>query len=584
MDPRRIPVLVGASRRTDRSAKDQSKRADSDWLTPEFLAARAPSKALADVARAALRDANVQTPGITEGDCVKAVCAIRVNMEVMSQPTNKNGSRLAEYKSLASSVAYSAGFSKATLLVDTPVGGNTPQSLVNEFADRIAKGTFDKGLCVIIGGESLATFEAARSRGVPIPWGGAFEDPPATTFPSSNDTPVMEFLGNKTPGNSDVEMANGVATPRRIYPMLEQAFRVTQQGGGRDVNSHVKYMASVFEGFNSVASSPSERANAWFPDRRTASEIATPTSTNRWIGFPYTKTMNSVMDVDQWSAVVLTSLAEAQRLGIPESKYVFLHGTGEAVEPGYFVSVRPQLGKSFALETSIQQALSQAQVSPKEISFFDLYSCFPIAVELACAKLDIDPLTDPRPLTVTGGLPYAGGPGNSYTLGAIAAMMVVLRRNSGQFGLVNGNGWFLTKHACGVYSTRRPTRPFVRRDPKQIQAELDAVHVPLLRQVCKLPNGNGVIESYTVDHSRGRVGVVIGTITTEGADRGKRFLATSNDVKVLDALMERDLMGAPCSVVSPSPSGKGSTFSLLNLSEFDKWPRMNTEAQKPSML
>ena len=41
------------------------------------------------------------------------------------------------------------------------------------------------------------------------------------------------------------------------------------------------------------------------------------------------------------------------------------------------------------------------------------------------------PVDDPRPLTVTGGLPYHGGPGNNYSTHAIARMVERLRAKPG---------------------------------------------------------------------------------------------------------------------------------------------------------
>ena len=37
-------------------------------------------------------------------------------------------------------------------------------------------------------------------------------------------------------------------------------------------------------------------------------------------------------------------------------------------------------------------------------------------------------IDDPRPRTVTGGLAYAGGPGNNYATHSIAVMVECLRR------------------------------------------------------------------------------------------------------------------------------------------------------------
>jgi len=64
-------------------------------------------------------------------------------------------------------------------------------------------------------------------------------------------------------------------------------------------------------------------------------------------------------------------------------------------------------------------ALTQAGVTIKDIDFFDLYSCFPIAVQVTRDMLGIAE-NDTRPLTVTGGLPYFGGPGNNYVMHAMA--------------------------------------------------------------------------------------------------------------------------------------------------------------------
>ena len=65
-----------------------------------------------------------------------------------------------------------------------------------------------------------------------------------------------------------------------------------------------------------------------------------------------------------------------------------------------------------------------------DIGALDLYSCFPSAVQIACDEMGIDP-DDKRGLTVTGGLPYFGGPGNNYVTHSIAEMMNTVRSNLG---------------------------------------------------------------------------------------------------------------------------------------------------------
>ena len=61
-----------------------------------------------------------------------------------------------------------------------------------------------------------------------------------------------------------------------------------------------------------------------------------------------------------------------------------------------------------------------------------------------------------RPLTVTGGLTFAGGPWSNYVMHSIATMAELLVANPGRRGLITANGGYLTKHSFGVYGTEPP--------------------------------------------------------------------------------------------------------------------------------
>ena len=78
---------------------------------------------------------------------------------------------------------------------------------------------------------------------------------------------------------------------------------------------------------------------------------------------------------------------------------------------------------------------------------------------------------DARPLTVTGGLTFAGGPGNNYVTHSIAAMVERLREDPQALGLTTAVGWYLTKHAVGLYGALEPRGPFVAA---HVQDEVDA--------------------------------------------------------------------------------------------------------------
>ncbi len=115
----------------------------------------------------------------------------------------------------------------------------------------------------------------------------------------------------------------------------------------------------------------------------------------------------------------------------------------------------PDLATSPAMALAASTALSDAGIGIDDVAHLDLYSCFPASLGFGRDALGLSP-DDARPLTVTGGLPYAGGPGSGYMLGAIATMAGVLRADPGSFGLVSGVGMHMTKHVHALYSALPP--------------------------------------------------------------------------------------------------------------------------------
>ena len=112
------------------------------------------------------------------------------------------------------------------------------------------------------------------------------------------------------------------------------------------------------------------------------------------------------------------------------------------------------------------------------------------SLHFACDALGIAP-TDPRGLTVTGGLPYHGGPASGYLTHSIAAMVERLRADPGARGLVSGVGMHMTKHVFGVYST----------EPDPL-APPPPVGPPDERPVVATHEGDGTVAAYSVVHDR----------------------------------------------------------------------------------
>jgi acetyl-CoA C-acetyltransferase len=274
-------------------------------------------------------------------------------------------------------------------------------------------------------------------------------------------------------------------------------------------------------------------------DRRAgyaAAQIATPGPGNPIIAHPYTRLMSANAFIDQGAAVIVTSLARARALGIARERWVFLHGCADGHDH-WHVTERRDYHSSAAMPAVFGQALAMAGVTLDRIDLFDIYSCFASAVEVACDALGLA-TDDPRGLTLTGGLPYFGGPGNNYVTHAIAEMVQRLRAAPGRLGLVTANGNYLTKHSAGVYGTEPPARPFAPADPARLQAQLDAVPRPPL---VELAAGAATVETYTVVHdARGPTSaVVIGRLAG-----GERFIAnTAPDGALLAEMEAVDFLG-----------------------------------------
>ena len=243
--------------------------------------------------------------------------------------------------------------------------------------------------------------------------------------------------------------------------------------------------------------------------------------------------------VDQAAALIVLSVGEARRLGISPSRWVFLHGCADGCDT-CFVSERAELHASPAIRWGARRALEMADKRIEDLQYFDLYRCFPSAVEIACREIGLTE-DDPRGLTVTGGLPFFGGPGNNYATHSIAQMICTLRDLPGSFGLVMANGNYVTKHSLGVYSTSPVEGPWRRESPSVLQPQLDALpKAPLIERA----EGPATIETYTVMHDKS--GAQYFALLGRLEQTGERFVAnTPSDSATLADLQSRDGLNRP---------------------------------------
>jgi acetyl-CoA C-acetyltransferase len=482
LDPR-TPVIVGTGQRNQRTDNGDPS------LEPVDL--------IVEAARAAADDAG-------SASIVSAVDSVRI-ISMLSWRYRDPGALVAER--LGAAVRHTAV---------TQPGGNMSQSLVSRTARDIAAGAAD---VVLIGGaEAWRTRMSFRSTGARPAW--TVQD---------DSVPEAEVIGGAFDMMHPAEMARGIAMPVQLYPMFEQALRIA---AGRSIDDHLVRISELWARFSDVAAT---NPNAWIQRAYTPEEIRTAGPDNRWIGFPYPKLMNSNNMVEQSAVLLMCSVATAERLGVPSDRWVFPHSGTDAHDTSA-VSTRGDLHSSPAIRAAGRRALELASIGIDDVAHVDLYSCFPSAVQIAAQELGLA-IDDPsRPLTVTGGLSFAGGPWNNYVTHSIATITNRLRADPGAYGMCTANGGFVTKHAIGIYSSEPPADGFKWADA---QAGADAATSP--RDVADEYDGPVNVETWTVMHNRD--GDPENGLAAVLLSDGRRAWGTTQDQEILKRMTVEEFAG-----------------------------------------
>jgi acetyl-CoA C-acetyltransferase len=397
------------------------------------------------------------------------------------------------------------------------IGGTTPQDLVNRTATAMASGEMD--LALVCSAEALATTRGAKKRGERLPWSHRKSSP----FPW------------EPPHES--EIVHEVMQAWETFPLWDTARRATRGASLADDAAEAATMMSTMS--VTAAGNP----HAWRPIALDPHTVGTATADNRYVGWPYTKHEVAVMDVDMSAALLLATAEKADALGVGEDRRMYLSGWAYAEDPAS-VAERADMSRSAAMAVVSRHALSSAGVGLDDIDAFDLYSCFPSSVRLACDAIGLA-LDDPRGLTVTGGLPYAGGPASGYLTHAIASTFDRLRDEPGH-ALVTGVGMHLAKHVAAVWSSASVSSASVGiPDRSGLQAEVEAAQ--RRESLLTTWSGTGTVRAYTVAHGRDAAptqGLVV-LDTTEG-----RALARVHRHDLLVDAESRELVGAGVTVTT----------------------------------
>ncbi len=472
----RTPILVGIGVAT---------RREDDWRN-----ALEPLDLMLEAVRAA--GANCGAPAALAG------------LDYVSVPRGRW-----KYRNPAGAIARAVSAPRATSVLATP--GVLQQSLLGEACARIARG--EAATALVTGADAGYRILRAQIAG---------EFAPETVI---DDDPDI-LLKPKDELRHAVEIRAGMQMPVGLYAILESAFRA---GLGRSVAAHRDELAALYARLARVAVA---NPHAWNRTGIPAAEIRDASKHNPMQAFPYTRYHCSTWNVDQACALLLCSVERARALGIPEHRWVYPIVSSESnhMVP---VSARADLADLPGARITGQAALQHAGIGIDGVDLVELYSCFPVAIELYAAALGL-PLS--KDVTVTGGMAFAGGPYNNYFLQATCRAVELMREGRGRNALLSCVSGIVTKQAFGIWSLARPERDFAHLDlTDAVSREAGA------REVVEHYSGPGVVAGYTVVHGRGQTPKGVALIDT---GQGSRAMVTTEDPAIVAAMKEeRELVG-----------------------------------------
>jgi len=475
LDPR-LPCIVGTARRTWHPG---------DGPAPEPLAM------WAEVARSAAADARSTRDPLPSIDYLGVV---HCQSWAYDHPADH----------LAASLGLGPGERQVSVLA-----GTAPQRLIDDAAVRMLRGEISAA--IVVGAEAFATEKQFRKAGETPPWSHPHPSPPQ--FPVDLDEWYLP-----------TEMAHGVLPAWLTFALLGQARWAERGATAADRQAFADLMGQL----NAVAGA---NPDAWFRQPYRPAELTTATADNRMVAFPYTKRTTAFMDVDMAAANLLVTKGVADDWGIPDEHRVYLRGWGFARDEIH-IAARAELGSSPAMRRATSSALAAAGLQVDDVDVFDLYSCFGSAVQFAQDALGLDAL-DPRPITVTGGLPYHGGPSSNYLSHSTSHLVDHLRSHPDQIALATGIGMHMTKHVAAVWANR--PGPLLRAHDDGDQ-HWNAPESAEARAVLDHHDGEARMVAASVVHAPD--GTPDHAIAVCEVDDGARCYATSRDADVIAAISE----------------------------------------------
>jgi acetyl-CoA C-acetyltransferase len=313
------PVIIGVGQVSERVG-------EAGYLerSPMDLAGAALAEALADA-----RAARPLAPAL---DTIAAIRQFEIS-------GTRYGAPFGHSDNPSRSIAKRVGADPARAILEI-VGGQGPQRLVGELASEIAAGR--SNLAAIVGSEAISTTRDLIRREETREWaeavGGGSED-----------------RGYGYDGVVDMTaLRHGVGAPIAGYALAEN---VRRERLGLSLEEYRGEIGKLFAPFSRIAATNPHSAA---PTMRSAKELAKLSERNRLVAEPYGRLVVARDQVNQAAAIVLASAGEARRLGVPEERWVHIHGVADCTEASMLQ--RESLERSPAAVNAISAALEIAGV------------------------------------------------------------------------------------------------------------------------------------------------------------------------------------------------------------------------------
>jgi acetyl-CoA C-acetyltransferase len=418
-----------------------------------------------------------------------------------------------QYRNAGRLVAAALGCPGATSIVsDLGVLQLTP---LNDLCRAIARG--EQTLGVVAGGE--AQYRALRSM---------YTGTPAAETEQPPDTPPPDVhLKSSDPFCSDLEGQRGLQLPVELFAIIESALRHAQ---GLDIEQHRDRVAALYSGFSVIAA---RNPHAWRREPVAAADIRDATPKNAMLAFPYTKRHCTQWNVNHGVAILVCAAGRAAALGLDARRWLFPVAATESRHVVVLAQQR-QLHSHLGTIRCGEQALALAGLARTDLDAAELYSCFPAAIQSFARDLRLEGIC---PLTVTGAMPFAGGPYNHFSLEGVARMVEVLRdRGPGRHnGLIANLSGIFGKQGCLVLSTAPNPRGYQFAD---LTAAVAAEERPLPLDGAYA--GPATIVGYTVVYQANQPSHAVAICDTAN---GARTVARCDEPVLLDAMTRAEFVG-----------------------------------------